>query len=304
MSVIDISPDVAQALRERRGVVALESTLLAHGMPAPRRMEVARRINDTVRAEGAVPAVIAVMDGKVRVGLDDKGIERLCTTGGVAKCGERDLAVALSRGGVHATTVSSTMWAAAQAGIHVFATGGIGGVHRGAEDDFDESQDLHALSRHPVAVISAGAKAILDLPKTLERLETLGVLVLGFRCVEFPGFYTRTTGLALEHRVESAAELAGILAARFFWLKQGGALVCLPVPESDAMDPDVVDLAVQEALMDARNNGVKGKALTPHLLAAMERITVGKSVATNISLATNNARLGAQLAQELAARAP
>lgn len=295
-----VADEVADALGNGRGVVALESTLLAHGMPLNRRVEVAHALEQAVRQEGAVPAVIAVVDGAVRVGIDPATLERLCTGDHVSKCAERDLAVALCKGGIHATTVSSTMWAAAQAGIHVFATGGIGGVHRGVESTMDESQDLVALSRHPVAVISAGAKAILDLPRTLERLETLNVLVLGWRCSEFPGFYTPHTGLPLEHRVDEMNLLSAIVRMRLADLRQGGVLVCNPVPAEHAMPVEEVNTSIHTALEQADQQGVRGKALTPFLLAAMERVTGGQSVETNLALAMNNARVGAQLARELA----
>jgi pseudouridine-5'-phosphate glycosidase len=294
------SPEVHAALADGRGVVALETTLLAHGLPAARRLEVARVLDAEVRAHGAVPAVIAVVDGKVRVGLEGATLERLCTDPHVTKCGERDVAVALARGGVHATTVSSTTWAAAQAGVRVFATGGIGGIHRGFDATLDESQDLGALARHPVAVISAGAKAILDLPRTMERLETLGVLVVGYRCQELPGFYTTTTGLPLEHTVEDLPALASVARTRLLDLRQGGLLVFQPVPAAHAMDPAAVDQAIASALAQAGEKGVRGKPLTPFLLAALERVTSGRSVETNIALVRNNASLAGQLASALA----
>lgn len=298
--LLSFSPSVAAALAERRPVVALESTLLAHGMPRARRLEVAAAMNREVEARGAVPAVMAVMDGRLCVGLSDAQLERLCLSEGVTKCAERDLSMALARGGVHATTVSSTMFIAAAAGVPVFATGGIGGVHRGAVETFDESQDLTALQKHPVAVISAGAKAILDLPRTLERLETLAVLVVGLRCAEFPAFYTRESGIPLEHRVEDITQLARALRLRFGPLRQGGALICNPVPAEHALPRAQVDAWVAQALADAEKQGIQGKALTPFLLGAMERITAGRSVETNLALALNNARVGAELAVAMA----
>jgi pseudouridine-5'-phosphate glycosidase len=297
--LLNVHPEVALALARGGAVVALESTLLAHGMPPDRRVQVARLLEDEVRGVGAVPAVIAVVDGRIQVGVDHALLDRLCHAPGVTKCAERDLALAVARGGLHATTVSSTMFAAHRAGIAVFATGGIGGVHREAQRTFDESQDIPALANHPVAVISAGAKAILDLPRTLERLETYGVPVVGYRCDEFPAFYTRHSGLPLEHRVDDVATLARVVHARFKRLGQGGILVCNPVPEENAMDPTLIQAALEAALAEAADRNVTGKALTPFLLAALERITGGNSVETNIALALNNARLGAALAVEL-----
>lgn len=296
--VLRIHDEVAAAL-PRGAVVALESTLLAHGMPPDRRLQVAQRMEEAVRRNGAIPAVIGVVDGKIHVGMDAELVQRLCTAPRVSKCGERDLAMAVATGGVHATTVSSTMWAAHRAGISVFSTGGIGGVHREAQQTFDESQDLPALAHHPVAVISAGAKAILDLPRTLERLETYGVPVVGYRCGEFPAFYTAHSGLPLEHRVDDIPTLARVVHARFHALKQGGVLVCNPVPQEFAMDPTLVAAALESALAQAANARVTGKALTPFLLSAMERITGGSSVETNIALAMHNVTVGAQLAVAL-----
>jgi pseudouridine-5'-phosphate glycosidase len=300
LDVVELHPEVRQALADKRAVVALESTLLAHGMPPDQRMDVARKLEEAVRRHGAVPAVIAVMDGRVRVGLHPSETQLLCTHPTVHKCGERDLAWALASGGIHATTVSSTMWAAHQAGVLVFATGGIGGVHRNAERTFDESQDLTALATHPVAVISAGAKAILDLPRTLERLETHGVPVVGYRCREFPAFYTPHSGLLLETSVDDVEMLTLLVHARIRRLRQAGVLVCNPVPTEDAMDRTLMQAALDSALAQAEEKRVHGKALTPFLLAAMERITGGKSVETNVALAVNNAVLGAQLAVGLA----
>ncbi|MBI5496994.1 MAG: pseudouridine-5'-phosphate glycosidase [Deltaproteobacteria bacterium] len=297
--ILVLHDEVAQAKSEHRAVVALESTLLAHGMPAHRRMEVAAQLNAAVRAEGAVPAVIAVVDGRIRVGLDDAALEQLCLAPTVHKTAERDLSFAVATGGHHATTVSSTMWVAHRAGIDVFATGGVGGVHRDAEETFDESQDLRALATHPVAVVSAGAKAILDLRRTVERLETLGVAVVGFGTPEFPAFYTRTSGIPLEHVVADVAALARVVHARLHTLRQGGILICNPVPAEHEMDDALLDAALGKVLADAKAHGIHGKALTPRLLAAMEQATGGESVRVNIALAENNARLGARLAVAL-----
>lgn len=289
-----IDPEVTRA----RAVVALESTLVAHGLPWPDNLEVARELEATVRAHGGTPATIAVEDGVARIGLAADALERLARDGARhAKAGATDLAVHLARKTSAATTVSATAVLAARAGIRVFATGGIGGVHRG--DAGDVSHDLVALSRTPIAVVSAGAKAILDLPRTLEMLETLGVLVVGYRTSEFPAFYSPRSGLALEHRVESAAELADIVRQHWDVLgARAGVLVCNPIPEAAAID---VDDAIARALDEARAAGVTGKRLTPFLLARLAEVTAGRSIAANRALAVHNARVAAELAVAIAA---
>jgi pseudouridylate synthase len=287
---IIVEPELTSA----RAAVALESTLVAHGLPWPDNLAVARELEETVRAHGGTPATIAIVDGVVRIGLGGDALVRLARDGALhAKAGATDLAMHLARKTSAATTVSATAVLAARAGIRVFATGGIGGVHRGDADDV--SHDLVALSRTPIAVVSAGAKAILDLPRTLEMLETLGVLVVGYRTSEFPAFYSPRSGLALEHRVESAAELADI--ARYHWHVLGatsGILVCNPIPAEAAID---VDDAIARALDDARE--VTGKKLTPFLLARLAEVTAGKSIRANRALAVNNARVAAELAVQL-----
>lgn len=286
---------VEPELTSARAAVALESTLVAHGLPWPDNLAVARELEETVRAHGGTPATIAVVDGVVRIGLGGDVMVRLARDGAQhAKAGATDLAVHLARRTSAATTVSATAVLAARAGIRVFATGGIGGVHRG--DAGDVSHDLVALSRTPIAVVSAGAKAILDLPRTLEMLETLGVLVVGYRTSEFPAFYSPRSGLALEHRVESAAELADI--ARHHWHVLGatsGILVCNPIPAEAAID---VDDAIARALEDGK--AVTGKKLTPFLLARLAEVTAGKSIRANRALAINNARVAAELAVAMA----
>ena len=281
-----------------RAVVALESTLVAHGLPWPDNLAVARELEDTVRAHGATPATIAVVDGAVRIGLGGDALVRLARDGTQhAKAGATDLAVHLARKTSAATTVSATALLAARAGIRVFSTGGIGGVHRG--DANDVSHDLVALSRTPIAVISAGAKAILDLPRTLEMLETLGVLVVGYRTSEFPAFYSPRSGLMLEHRADSALELAAI--ARHHWHvlgAQSAMLVCNPIPADAAID---VDDAIARALADATLAGVTGKRLTPFLLARLADVTAGRSIRANRALALDNARVAAELAVAIAA---
>jgi pseudouridine-5'-phosphate glycosidase len=280
-----------------RAVVALESTLVAHGLPWPDNLAVARELEDTVRAHGGVPATIAVVDGVARIGLGGDALERLARDGKThAKAGATDLAIHLARKTSAATTVSATAVLAARAGIRVFATGGIGGVHRG--DAGDVSHDLVALARTPIAVVSAGAKAILDLPRTLEHLETLGVLVVGYKTSELPAFYSPRSGLTLDHRADSAAELAEI--ARQHWHVLGatsGILVCNPIPDDAAID---VGDAIARALEDARLAGVSGKRLTPFLLARLADVTAGKSIRANRALAVNNARVAAELAVAMA----
>ena len=295
---LDVAPEVADALAAGGAVVALESTIVAHGLPYPDNLAVARALEAAVRGGGAVPATIAVVAGRVKVGLDDAALAALAEHGArFAKTGAGELAVHLARGGDAATTVSATAVLAARAGIRVFATGGIGGVHRGATGDV--SHDLPALARTPIAVVSAGAKAILDLPRTLETLETLGVLVVGYGTGELPAFYTRSSGLALDHRVDDARALAAICRMRWDGLHQGGVLVCNPIPEDAALDRAMIDGAIDEALAAADAEGVTGKRLTPYLLARLARVTAGAAVAANRALAANNARVGAALAAAL-----
>jgi pseudouridine-5'-phosphate glycosidase len=274
-------------------IVALESTIIAHGLPWPANLEVAHALEAAVRAGGATPATIAIVDGTIHVGLDADQLEQLARDGDrFAKTTATDLAVHLARGTSAATTVSATAVLAARAGIRVFATGGIGGVHRG--DAADVSHDLVALARTPIAVVSAGAKAILDLPRTLEMLETLGVLVVGYRASELPAFYTRTSGLALDHRAESTHELAAI--ARAHWaLGGGGILVANPIPQDAAVD---VAAAIERALAEAAHDGVVGKRLTPYLLARIAELAP-QAVHANRALAIHDARVAAELACDL-----
>lgn len=292
-----VAEEVAEAIASGAPVVALESTLIAHGLPWPENLEVGRALESAVREEGAVPATIAVIDGCLAVGLPPDEMERLAR-GGFVKAGQADLAVALARRGDAATTVSATAFAAAHAGITLFATGGIGGVHRG--DDADVSSDLTTLAREPVVVVSAGAKAILDLRRTLETLETLGVLVLGFATSEFPAFYTRASGLALEHRVDDADQAAAVIRARFALGDRRGVLVANPIPEADALEPAFVEQAIASALHQAEEAGVRGKALTPFLLAALARETGRRSLVANRALVLHNARVAARIARALA----
>lgn len=297
--MLRITEEVRAALAAREPVVALESTLIAHGLPWPENLEVGRAIEAVVRAEGAVPATVAVVRGQLTVGVDDHTLERIAS-GGFVKAGQADLGPILASGRDAATTVSATAFAAARAGITLFATGGIGGVHRG--DTADVSSDLTTLAREPVVVISAGAKAILDLPRTLETLETLGILVLGYGTAELPAFYTRTSGLPLDHRVDTVEEAARVIQTRFDLGDRRGVLVANPIPEQDALDPVLVERAITTALKQATQNGVRGKALTPYLLAAVAHETSSVSLAANRALVLHNARLAARLAAALCLR--
>ncbi|MBK7075720.1 MAG: pseudouridine-5'-phosphate glycosidase [Myxococcales bacterium] len=294
-----VAPHVADALSRGAPVVALESTIIAHGLPYPANLEVAQALELAVADGGATPATIAIVDGVAHVGLLPDTLERLAADGAsFAKAGATDLAVHLARGTSAATTVSATAVLAAGAGIRVFATGGIGGVHRG--DGSDVSHDLYALAKTPIAVISAGAKAILDLPRTLELLESLGVLVVGWKTDELPAFYTRGSGLTLEHQATHVDELAAICRVRWDDLAQGGVLVANPIPAAAALDVAAIDLVIAEALVAAEAAGATGKRLTPFLLARIAAATGGAAVAANRALALANAEVGAALAVALA----
>ena len=289
---------------KKRPAVALESTIYAFGLPYPKNVELGWKLARTITAAGAEPKTFAVIDGELRAGLTDNELDRIsraATDGGVLKLNASDLGPAMALGLTGATTVSATCALAAGSKIRVFATGGIGGVHREAAESFDESQDLTALSRYPVAVISAGAKAILDLPKTIERLETLGVPVIGFNTSELPGFYTRVSGIKLALSVNDVPTLARVLRAHWRVHPNIGVLIANPIPASHALEPAMVDNAIDKALAVARATGVKGKALTPFLLKKLDELTDGKSVVANVALAEENAKLGGELAVALAA---
>ena len=298
-----LSDEVQAALAERRGVVALESTILCHGLPYPKSLETHRAAEAAVRREGAVPALVAVVDGVPRAGFDDAGAEALARAGSrVRKATTRDLGVLAARGESGATTVAATMAIAAAAGIRVFATGGIGGVHRGAEETFDVSADLLELSRTRVVVVAAGAKAVLDLPKTLEALETLGVLVVGFGTAELPAFWMRGSGLPLEVVCDDAAEVSRLAAAHWAWPSSGGILVANPVPAAAALPREVVEGAIERSLAAACAEGVVGKAVTPFLLARLAEETGGRTLAANEALVVSNAGVAARIAAALAGR--
>jgi pseudouridylate synthase len=295
------SPLVREALASGHPVVALESTIIAHGMPYPRNVETALRVEDIVRAAGATPATCAIVGGRMVAGLDTDQIDLLGREGNrIPKASRRDLPYLLSTGQHGATTVASTMMIAHAAGIRVFATGGIGGVHRGAETIFDISADLPELAHTPVAVVSAGAKSILDLGLTLEYLETHGVPVIGYQTDDFPAFYARTSGFGVDFRLESAADIARLLHAKWGMDARGGALVVNPVPTEWAQDPQAIETVIRSAVAEADKQGIRGKALTPFLLARIERLTEGRSLDTNVELVCNNARLAADIAVAMA----
>lgn len=299
-SHLSVSPDVAAALAGGKPVVALESTIITHGMPYPQNLEMARNVEAVIRQNGAVPATIAIMDGAFRVGVTEADLERLAQTGGkAAKASRRDVAALLATGQIAGTTVATTMMAAEAAGIKLFATGGIGGVHRGAESTFDISADLEELGRTRVAVVCAGAKSILDIPKTLEVLESKGVPVLGFGTDDFPGFWARQSGGRVDHRVDDAAAAAKVIALQF-GLGLGGVLVANPIPEANAFDAAEIERHIAEAIQDADAQGVGRKELTPFLLKRIFELTGGESLKANIALVENNAAVAAQIAVALA----
>lgn len=300
---LDLSAEVAAARAAGAPVVALESTIIAHGMAYPANLDTARRVEAIIRAEGAVPATIAVLGGRLKVGLGDADLERLATATNVMKASTRELPLAVATGRDAATTVASTMRIAAMAGIAVFATGGIGGVHRGAEATFDVSADLTELSRTPVAVVSAGAKAILDLALTLETLETLGVPVICAGTDSFPAFYSRESGLAAPARLDSPQEIAAVLKAQRALGLTAGALIANPIPAEAEIPAAEIEPVIVAALAEASAQGIAGKDVTPFLLARVAAVTAGRSLAANIALVENNARLGARIARAYAAMA-
>ena len=297
---LDISPEVQEALAAGKPVVALESTIISHGMPYPQNVETALNVERIIRENGAVPATIAIIKGRLKAGLSADEIEYLGRKGyDVTKASRRDLPVLVARGEDGATTVATTMIIAAMAGIRVFATGGIGGVHRGAEVTMDISADLEELAQTPVLVVCAGAKSILDLGLTLEYLETKGVPVIGFGTDELPAFYTRKSGFGVDYRLDTPREVADAFRAKLAMALKGGMLVTNPIPEEYSMDPDVINKAIDDAIAEANARGIKGKQTTPFLLAKIKDITGGDSLASNIRLVYNNAQLAAQIAAAL-----
>ena len=297
---LDVSPEVAAAIAEGRPVVALESTIISHGMPYPQNVETALKVESIIRENGAVPATIAILGGRLKAGLTSKEIEYLGKKGhDVTKASRRDLAVLVSRKEDGATTVTTTMMIAYMAGIRIFATGGIGGVHRGAQTTMDISADLEELAQTPVMVVCAGAKSILDLGLTLEYLETHGVPVIGYGTKELPAFYTRKSGFGVDYELDSPQELAAAFKASMDMGLKGGMLVTNPIPEEYSMDPAVINKAIDEAIAQANAQGIHGKETTPFLLAKVKELTGGDSLDSNIQLVFNNARLAAKTAAEL-----
>ena len=299
---LDVNPEVAQALREGKPVVALESTIISHGMPYPQNVETALAVEKVIRDNGAVPATIAIIGGRLKAGLSPEEIEYFGKKGlNITKASRRDLGVLCSKGEDGATTVTTTMMIAHMAGISIFATGGIGGVHRGAETTMDISADLEELGRTPVMVVCAGAKAILDLGLTLEYLETKGVPVIGYGTDELPAFYTRKSGFGVDYRMDTPADIANAWRAQQE-LGLGGMLVTNPIPEEYAMDDAVINTAIDKAVAECVEKGIAGKETTPFLLARVSELTGGDSLASNIQLVMNNAKLAAQTAVAFAAK--
>ncbi len=294
---LDVKPEVAQAIAQGKPVVALESTIISHGMPYPQNVETALKVEEIIRANGAIPATIAILGGRLKAGLTPEEIEYLGKQGQkVTKASRRDLSVLVAQGADGATTVATTMMIAHMAGIKLFATGGIGGVHRGAETTMDISADLEELGQTDVMVVCAGAKAILDLKLTLEYLETKGVPVLGYQTQELPAFYTRTSGLKVDYRVDSPEMLAKVLKTQHDLGLHGGILVTNPIPEAYSMDAQAINAVIDQAIAEAEAKGIHGKETTPFLLAKVKEITGGDSLEANIQLVFNNAKLAAQTA--------
>ncbi|WP_299627439.1 pseudouridine-5'-phosphate glycosidase [uncultured Tateyamaria sp.] len=299
MTLYTPSAEVADALATGKPVVALESTIITHGMPYPQNLEVARRVEQDIRDGSAVPATMAVIDGTLHVGLSAAQLEGLAQAKGVAKLSRADMAVCMASGGTGATTVAATMIAARIAGIHVFATGGIGGVHKGAEDSFDISADLLELGQTPVTVVAAGAKAILDIPKTLEVLETQGVPVIAYGQSEMPAFWSRSSGLGAPLQMDHPAQIAQAHAMRKALGLPGGQLVANPIPSEDEIDRATLAPIIAQAQGDAEAHGITGKGVTPYLLQRIYELTEGRSLVANIALVRNNARLAAEIATQL-----
>jgi pseudouridylate synthase len=299
---LDVAPDVQAALDRGAPVVALETTIVTHGMPYPQNVETARRVEAIVREAGATPATIAVIDGRIRIGIDDAVLEGIAAARDVLKLSRADLPYAVAAGKSGATTVAATMICAHLAGIAVFATGGVGGVHRGAEATFDVSADLEELARTPVAVVCAGVKALLDLPKTLELLETRGVPVIAYRTDDFPAFWSRSSGLRAPLRLDTPAEIAALIRVKAELGLIGGVLVTNPIPVDAEIPPDEIAQHIDAAVAEAAARGITGKAVTPFILDRMFASTAGGSLTANVALVENNARLGAEIAAAFSAR--
>ena len=298
---LDIHPEIQKALANNQPIVALESTIISHGMPYPKNKETAFLVEASVRETGAIPATIALMNGKIKIGLAADEIDHLAKTGlQVIKTSRRDIPYVLANKLMGATTVAATMIAAELAGIHVFATGGIGGVHRGATETFDISADLQELAQTKVAVVCAGIKAILNLELTLEYLETLGVPVLGYQTDELPAFYTRKSGFKVDYKMKSPKEIAALLQVKWALGLQGGVVIANPIAKDKALDFDVMTNAINEAIKEQHKKGIKGKESTPFLLAKVKELTKGKSLDSNIALVLNNAKLAGEIAVDFA----
>lgn len=295
-SMISYSTEVQQALEDKKPIVALESTIISHGMPYPQNIETARVVEQIIRDNGAVPATIAIMDGKIKIGLSEEELELLGNSPGVSKVSRRDIGQLIATKKIGATTVAATMICAELAGIRVFATGGIGGVHRGAETTMDISADLEELSNTGVAVVCAGAKSILDIGLTLEYLETKGVPVIGYQTDVMPAFYTRSSGFDLTFRSDGADELAQVLKAKWDLGIKGGAVIANPIPEEHALEESFINGIIAQAMAEAKENGISGKEVTPFLLGKVKELTEGKSLVANIELVKHNAKVGAELA--------
>ncbi len=293
---LSITPEIEQAIAENKPIVALESTILSHGMPYPENLEFAHKVEEIVRGQGAIPATMAILDGKLKVGLNADELEFMCNGKDIAKASRRDVAVYLATRRPAATTVATTMMIADMAGIRIFATGGIGGVHRGAQETMDISADLQELAHTNVCVVGAGCKSILDIGLTLEYLETFGVPVLGYQTDDFPAFYCESSGFGVDHNAKDAEEVALIMKTKWDLGLEGGMLVGNPIPHEYSMDHKVIDKIIEEALELAKQQGIHGKATTPFLLAKIKELSGGDSLASNLQLAYNNAKVASQIA--------
>ncbi|HPR34360.1 MAG TPA: pseudouridine-5'-phosphate glycosidase [Anaerolineaceae bacterium] len=300
-TLLDIQPEVKAALDAGRAVVALESTIISHGMPYPQNIQMAKKVESIIRSAGAVPATVAIMDGKIKIGLSDQELEVFASSKNVAKVSRRDFPGIIARKQLGATTVATTMYAAHLAGIKVFVTGGIGGVHRGYEETIDVSADLEELAQTDVVVVCAGAKAILDLPRTMEYLETKGVPVIGYKTDVLPAFFSAKSDIHLVERADTPEEIARIIVAKAQLEMSGGLLVANPIPEEYSLDHEFIDQVIEQAVKAAQEQGVSGKNITPFLLSEITKRTEGKSLAANLELVYNNALVGAQIASALAA---
>ena len=297
---LSITPEIENAIKEGKPIVALESTILSHGMPYPENVEFASKVEEVVRGEGAIPATTAIIGGKLKVGLTKDELEIMCKAENVGKVSRRDVAVYLATNQTGATTVATTMLIASLAGIKIFATGGIGGVHRGAQETMDISADLQELAHTPVCVVGAGCKSLLDIGLTLEYLETFGVPVLGYQTNDFPAFYCRKSGYGVDYNVKDANEAARIMKTKWDLGLEGGLLIGNPIPQEYELDFDEMEKVINEALAMAKKDGIRGKATTPYLLAHIKDITKGVSFASNLQLAYNNAKVASQIAVEFA----